>query len=218
MTPRIALSAALAAASMFGLAAAASAEPFNGPYVGAQIGWQQDKAHTKWTGLVDSGTGASLVGLSDSRNKSAFAGGIFAGYNAKVDPSIVLGGEVGLDFGGKSMAVGPIASVKAKNTWSALAKAGALVTPQTLLYVKGGYENARFDFSNGVNTVGNSRDGWSIGAGGEYAFTDNVLARLEYRYSDFGHPSDAFRAIGYTDIDQAKLKRHQVMVGLSYQF
>jgi outer membrane immunogenic protein len=221
MTPRNALRTIViaAAAGAAGIAGAASAEPFNGPYVGAQIGWQQDKANASWVLPVDDGTGVvTQTRFNDSRNKSAFAGGIFAGYNAKVNPTIVLGGEVGLDFGGKDMAVGPVAGVKAKNTWSALAKAGALVTPQTLLYVKGGYENARFDFRNGAYTIGSSRDGWSIGGGGEYAFTDNVMARLEYRYSEFGDPSDSWRAIGYTPVDDGKLKRHQVMVGLSYQF
>lgn len=30
-------------------------------------------------------------------------------------------------------------------------------------------------------------NGWTIGAGLDYAFTDNVFGRVEYRYNDFGH-------------------------------
>jgi outer membrane immunogenic protein len=55
-----------------------------------------------------------------------------------------------------------------------------------------------------VTSSGNL-DGWQVGGGFEYAITDHVSARAEYRYSDFG------TAGGQYD-------RHQTLVGVSYNF
>ncbi|MGX9117301.1 outer membrane protein [Mesorhizobium sp. BHbsci] len=36
------------------------------------------------------------------------------------------------------------------------------------------------------DTLSDTETGWTAGAGAEYAFTDNLTARVEYRYADFG--------------------------------
>lgn len=83
---------------------------------------------------------------------------------------------------------------------------------RTLIYGTGGVA-----FANGyIEAPGfdesESFVGWTIGAGVEHAFLDNVSARLEYRYSDFG--SEDF-GLGFGDFD---LDQHTVRVGLSYRF
>src|SRR3546814_14377329 len=61
--------AALALAA--GVGSAASAEPFNGPFVGVQAGWKQD----------DLGTPSTEVGGVDvSRPPASLTGGGFCGY------------------------------------------------------------------------------------------------------------------------------------------
>jgi outer membrane immunogenic protein len=48
-------------------------------------------------------------------------------------------------------------------------------------------------------------DGWQVGGGLEYAITDSISARAEYRYSDFGSTGGQY-------------DRHQTLVGVSYNF
>lgn len=70
MKKLIIASAALLAAS--GISAAASAQPFNGPYVGAQIGWDHDDAGS---------VGTSVGRVNSSNEHDAFIGGAFVGYD-----------------------------------------------------------------------------------------------------------------------------------------
>ena len=57
-------------------------------------------------------------------------------------------------------------------------------------YVKGGvaWERDDFSYSNGViiGTSSNTRNGWTVGIGGEYAFTNFLSGFAEYNYYDFG--------------------------------
>lgn len=198
------ITAALAAVATFGIAGTATAQSFNGPYVGGQIGWQHDG------GTLDlRGPNIDIEESADS-----FVGGVFAGYDAEVSPSFVLGGEVGVDFGGNTV---DALAAKAKRTIAVTARAGTLVNPQTLLYVRGGYANARYRFGDEAFSLRSNRDGWLAGAGVERAFTENVSARLEYRYSDFGDLTDVARSFNLA-ADEASFDRHQVLVGVSYRF
>jgi len=68
---------------------------------------------------------------------------------------------------------------------------------------------------------GGTFTGWTVGTGADYAVTDNVLLRLEYRYADYGDksyryviPGGGTAAIDY-DIDY---KSHDVRVGVAYKF
>lgn len=101
-------------------------------------------------------------------------------------------------------------------------RAGILATPSTLVYVKGGYTNARYNVltSDNRSETGTNidLDGWRVGAGAEHALTDNLFVKAEYRYSNYkkgevegpsGLESDRF------DIDA---DRHQVMAGVGLRF
>ncbi|ODN71746.1 OmpA-like transmembrane domain protein [Methylobrevis pamukkalensis] len=60
--------------------------------------------------------------------------------------------------------------------------------------------------------------GWTVGAGVEYAFTDALSARLEYRYTDLGEATySATTGIG---AGSAKfgVTYSQVLAGISYRF
>jgi outer membrane immunogenic protein len=81
-------------------------------------------------------------------------------------------------------------------------------------YVKGGgaWERDNYAwFLTGAPAVGLSasetRGGWTIGVGGEYAFTDWLSGFVEYNYYDFGNRSVAFLAgpVAFNfDIDERK--------------
>jgi len=57
-----------------------------------------------------------------------------------------------------------------------------------MLYVDGGLALANFGLTSSAGYSDNSTGaGWTIGAGIEYAITQNLLGRVEYLYDHFGH-------------------------------
>jgi outer membrane immunogenic protein len=106
-----------------------------------------------------------------------------------------------------------------------------------LLYVTGGgaFAGDEYTFSN-PNVVGgallvppvtvkDTRVGWMVGAGAEYAFSPNWSAKIEYDYLDFGtkhyqffSPSTGGTAISSLyDVDITQ-RIHMVKLGLNYRF
>jgi len=62
--------------------------------------------------------------------------------------------------------------------------------------------------------------GWTIGAGSDYAVTDNLLLRLEYRYSDYGDKTYVYDAGSGTEFSEHTVdhKTHDLRVGVAYKF
>ncbi|EJU11314.1 hypothetical protein LH128_19636 [Sphingomonas sp. LH128] len=185
-------------------ASPAAAQTFDGPYAGIEAGWNQTKidgAHTD-IGRVD---------LDKSRD--SVRAGIFAGYNYRANDRVVLSAEGGFSLGfddqvTRSGSAG-LTSIDPEYAFNVGARAGYLVTPETLLYARGGYENLRASVrrldAGGARYDKDSFDGWSVGGGVERAITQRVSARVEYRYSDLGG--------GGTKFD-----RHQALAGVAYHF
>src|SRR3546814_14537577 len=102
-----------------------------------------------------------------------------------------------------------LVTVDPKRSLDLTARAGYLVTDNTLLYARGGYTNARvrtsFDGAAGFRSATENRDGWMVGGGVERAISDKVSARLEYR--------DAGLCEG-----EGKFARHQALFGIAYRF
>jgi outer membrane immunogenic protein len=99
---------------------------------------------------------------------------------------------------------------------------------RVLLYVKGGAAFVSEDFFQ-VATVGpvilagttdETRTGWMVGAGLEWALWDNWSAKIEYNFMDFGTERVNLITItggvfSVTDIDQ---QVHVVKAGINYRF
>ena len=56
--------------------------------------------------------------------------------------------------------------------------------------------------------------GWTVGTGVDYAATDNVLLRLEYRYTDFGNKDFD---LGNT-ATRGSFKTNDIRLGVAYKF
>lgn len=193
--------AAVAALSIAGAVHAQSTStPFNGPSVGVQGGWEQTNVRNPSTDLG--------IAPINRHHDTGVAGG-FLGYDKQVAQNIVIGAqaELNLPIDGGFSRNG--VSIDPKRSIDLSARAGYLVTPATLLYVRGGYANARVGtrIVNGTTTLSGSegRDGWLVGGGVEQMVTDKISTRLEYRYSDFSK-------------GDGKFDRHQVLLGVAYRF
>lgn len=87
-------------------------------------------------------------------------------------------------------------------------------------YVAGGLSVAQYDFNlidDGDLEFADSKTlaGWNIGAGVEYAATDNLFLRAEYRYADFGSKSFDH---DFADGAKIDLPTHDIRIGLAWKF
>lgn len=95
------------------------------------------------------------------------------------------------------------ASVEVGNSWDVGGRLGVLLNDRTLVYGLGGYSWAKIKTAAYNNTYNNlnsndnawfyseavreqTRGGWMAGAGLEYAFSNNVTLKTEYRHYDYG--------------------------------
>jgi outer membrane immunogenic protein len=164
--------------------------PFSwtGFYVGGELGWiRTDPVYT---------TGALLLGtpfvVSAATGKDGMSYGVLAGYNYQLG-SLVLGIEG--DFEGWTVGkvrytaiTGDFLTAHSKWGGSVRGRVG-YAADRVLLYIAGG---AAFVSSvTSIPTTGisfggdDTRVGWTVGAGLDYAFTNNWFTGVEYRYSQF---------------------------------
>lgn len=171
-----------------------------------------------------------LPGLSADGSIDGWLGGIYAGYNYQFTNNVVLGvdGDIAWTnadgFGEAALngVTGPLdAGVDYQLNWTgALRMKAGYAMDRFLPYIAGGLAFGSVDatrFTAAGVTAASADDtmvGWTIGAGLEYAFTDALIGRFEYRYTDFGNfdMSDGLAAgeVGVTTND--------VRVGLAYKF
>jgi outer membrane immunogenic protein len=206
--------ALLAAAPAF--AQSNAPRPFDGPFVGVQGGWQQDRQRLETTDST------GFVG-SYKNNTEGFSYGGQVGYDFNAGNNLVLGVEAALTGRtGHDDYVDQFNNpytLKSGRTITATARVGTLLNPYSLLYVRGGYANARFTIDDNFGRYSQDRDGWTLGVGYEQAITRNVSARIEYNYSDFGHDNlgDYATGAGFTSASN-KYTRHNVSAGLNLRF
>lgn len=195
----------IAALAVLGTAAApAHADTFDGPYVGVTAGWERSE-------IADSIEARPITGEA---SRDALVLGGYAGYNFNATDRIVIGAEAGfsatVDDTARATSGGRPLTIDPRYSFDLSARAGYLVTDKALVYVRGGYANSRvrttFTPATGAPVVSSDNlDGWQLGGGLEYAISDRISARAEYRYSDLGSNGGQY-------------DRHQTLVGVSYNF
>ena len=145
-----------------------------------------------------------------------------------------FGGTPG--FGSAPPAATGVDSSWVKENWDASIRArlGFLVTPTWLIYATGGV--AFQDVEVGASCTGTGpswcgparnesissvRTGWTIGGGVEAMVWQNWLARVEYRYSDYGSIDHTFFSVPSTAdevVSSVKLRTNTVLGGIAYKF
>ena len=164
-----------------------------------------------WTGFYIGGhVGGGFPGnnnLVGGSNDGTFMGGVQAGYDYQFASSWVFGVEANYSWLDTS------SSFANRGIGSVTGRLGYTWGP-SLLYVKGGYAWADTRFSNGF-AGDNGRDGYTVGGGLEYMFTQNWSGKVEYQYFDFGNVTalqPGIAAVGF------KNDEHTVKAGLNYRF
>jgi outer membrane immunogenic protein len=180
--------------------------------------------------------GSNTVALNGSNDGTWIAGGQI-GYNWQVPGSLwVFGieGDIDAQHFHKSVvvatAIGPFIagdSFSLESNWQASLRGriGYAAWDRTLLYATGGVAWTQVKGTVGLVGVGTFTDdrtvtGGTIGAGFEYAFTNNVSLGIEGRYTFYGHETfDHNGTLGVTPVtDRINLNTAEVMGKINFRF
>ncbi|MDB5617147.1 outer membrane beta-barrel protein [Tardiphaga sp.] len=165
-----------------------------------------------WTGFYIGGhVGGAFRGndnnLLGGSNDGTFMGGVQGGYDYQFAQNWVMGLEANYSFLNTS------SNFANRGLGSVTGRLGYTWGP-SLLYVKGGYAWADSRFTNGFSGNGGN-DGYTVGGGLEYLFTQNWSGKVEYQYYNFGNTSFVTPTAvvgGFTN------DVHSVKAGLNYRF
>jgi len=194
--------------------------PFTGPRVEAIVGYDISKAGSSIDDDINADNDESIDG---------FLYGVGAGYDVDLG-NVVLGAEAEIsdstaktEFTNGDFEGFGIGNVKANRDLYLGARAGFKATPSTLVYVKGGYTNAKFDVNSSDGTTELSQDidadGWRIGAGVEQVVGTNTFAKLEYRYSNYSRAEIDFNGdLPDSQRFDVDLDRHQIAASVGVRF
>lgn len=214
---------------------AAPAFSWTGFYGGAQIGgsWSD----TDLSGRMYNNLGVETGKKGFSPDPSGFIGGLYAGYNYDLGNNIVIGVDTdwvwsNMDesdsatyFGGTTSEYTIKSKLKEKWAGATRARVGYAVD-RWMPYIAGGVAYAKVDSNfrikdsagnvvSGYSASGSdTMTGWTIGAGFDYAMTDHVILRAEYRYTDFGDEDYSKDNVKY-NVDY---KTNDFRVGVAYKF
>ena len=173
---------------------------WSGGYVGIQGGGT-------WANADFANGGATA---SDDFNGGIIGG--FAGWNFQ-NGDLVYGieGDLNYNWNDNRYAIGGGTAEVGTDVSGAVRGRVGYAMNNALIYAAGGWTAARGyvdpDFAPKDSKTFN---GWTVGAGMDYAFTNNMFGRVEYRYNNFGSEN-----VGATKVD---FDQHQVTVGVGVKF
>ena len=172
---------------------------WTGCYIGGNVGglW----VHREFTDRL---VGDPFFGQTFTSNTSTVIGGVQAGCNYQFAGGFVVGIQGDYDWAGNgnngdnTFFFNRVSgSFNSKNLASVTGRVG-YAWDRFLGYVKGGgaWERDNFTLTFPTGAVAslnsNTRSGWTVGVGGEYAFTNWFTGFIEYDYYNFNNNSDGF--------------------------
>jgi outer membrane immunogenic protein len=236
------MKALLLAATILGLAAPAVAADMRMPakapppavvavyswtsfYIGVDAGYH-------WAKIETFVPGAAASGVSTAKPHSFTFGG-HIGYRHQFGNSFVLGVEADASWlDGDEVGIFPGAPGQAFNgqtKWDASVRGilGVAVS-RTLFYVTGGWSWMGIEgcgtlapaFTTcvaGTALTDKAVNGWTFGGGIAHAFTDNLIARAEFLYADYGDFSYTGAGIA-GGVSNESVNAYKARVGLSWKF
>ena len=186
---------------------------WTGAYLGLTAGYGFGKFPSNLSTVVAPGVVSNGLG-----NAGGFVGGATVGYQMQFG-QFVAGLEGDLIYSGITdsfAATNPITG-DANVNYIGMVTGRLGFTPfdRFLAYGKGGYAFGGSKVSiDGVGSDNNFHNGWTLGAGLEYAVTQNVTTKLEYNYVDLERKN--FNIGGTTT--SAGFQGSLLRAGLNYKF
>jgi outer membrane immunogenic protein len=201
---------------------------WTGCYIGGNVGGL-------WVNKTFTAQTAPFLGQSFSSNASSAVGGLQGGCNYQFAGGWVVGIQGDYDWtNAHATRTGVLAanftdSFSARSVGSVTGRVG-YAWNRFLPYVKGGAawerDNLTFTFPTVAATLSDTRSGWTVGVGGEYAFTNWLTGFVEYDYYNFGTRSNNFACgavacfVGGPTLFPLSVKesKNVVKVGLNFLF
>ncbi|MCH4541314.1 MULTISPECIES: outer membrane protein [Brucella/Ochrobactrum group] len=196
--------------------AIAPAFSWGGAYIGGEAGWGWGRSKLE----------NKTNGGSTELKSNGFIGGVYAGYNFDTGSNVILGVEGNFDYNDLKKSRDFItsnnavqSSAETKLQWSGAVRARAgYAVDRFMPYIAGGvaFGGVKNSLNIGGSSFSNDKvlTGWTAGAGIDYAATDNILLRLEYRYTDFGK-----KDFDLGDINtRGSFKTNDIRLGVAYKF
>ena len=193
-----------------------------GGYVGGQVGYGWGKSR-----FTD-------PNFSDDVKPDGFVGGFYAGYNFDLGNNIILGVDGDFTYNDVKDSfdedLGIITGAESELRWSGAVRGRAgYAAGRFLPYIAGGVafgsvkNMGYFDRRPiGMSYVSASQSrtliGWTAGAGVDYAVTNNVILRLEYRYTDYGSKDFSGSSSVFSFDTGNKFQTSDVRLGIGYKF
>ncbi|MDR3472734.1 MAG: porin family protein [Devosia sp.] len=173
-----------------------AATDWDGPYIGASVGYG-------WGTASDSTVG-------DSASLTGFMVGGQVGYNFHLSNNIVAGVEGDLNWNDQTGTFGTSGNTYRIN-WDGSARGRLGVDLDGILpYVEAGVAFANATDSISGSDYSNTHTGWTAGAGVEFKVADPISVNVEYRYSDYGSQTYNGNSVALTD--------NTVKAGINYHF
>lgn len=225
---------------------------WTGFYAGVNAGWVRNETRVANRGFAGFGAAgddaltAAFPARFGSTNRNGFIGGVQAGYNQQFG-MFVAGIEADINWLGNRRANTSVAGAapfddlvvgtSSRTDWLGTARLRAGVAiDRVMIYGTGGLAfgspNHRLTVTDATtNTVLHSganddmKAGWTLGAGAEYAFTNNITMKAEYLYYDLGRTTvtatptvGGGAPAGTSASGRFDNKGHIARVGLNYKF
>jgi outer membrane immunogenic protein len=209
-------------------AAPAKAPPYIAPlydWTGFYLGGHAGPGWSSST--IGDPTGAAFAPRGADVNVSGsgwLAGGLM-GYNRQLG-AWVFGIEGDLSYtdirGSTTSPFGPNITTQSNWLGTVTGRLG-IAWDRTLLYAKAGAAFGEVDYTVRAPTVvsrgTDTRTGWTVGAGAEYALWDNWSVKAEYNYIDLGTRTVTTTSPAGAPLPaDAKVTEHMIKLGASYRF
>src|ERR1700687_1766100 len=201
---------------------------WGGFYAGGQVG--ASASHVNYGG-PDPFSPTGTCDCELAHFTQVLAGG-HGGYNYLTNSFFLIGleGDLNAKFG-SGFKIDDV--LRPTSSWdgSVRARIGFTPTARSLIYATGGWAFGYFNTPqsgaqerlNGSRSgpsetaeehIGGDRNGWTVGAGVEYAIEKNWTTRIDYRYTDYGSKTVS----SIVETFPSKLTDNRVSIGVSYLF
>jgi len=187
----------LAAVATLTAATPAMAQVFSGPYVGVEFGLDNYEGQGEDVFVA----GDKFDGLSGN----GAVGGVYAGYDIPLGATLFAGIEAQASLSGAKVTYDDTVdslTLKAKESFGASARLGAMLNDSTALYAKAGWVNTKFKGTINGFSDSDRDDALVLGGGIETRVGAGTSIRLEYSYAD------------YSDF----VKNNQIKAGVAFRF